>query len=353
MSCASQSSKQLFGFAAATLLGTCMSVVAAIGQSPAAELSPDCSAYASIPLPAEAEKFQKPKEAPVCASYRSYRGIGRPVNFAEARACAWQELLAKGGDLRKNPHGPTAWGVGGPLILADIYFNGAGVKRDIPLAMHFACEFEEGTAVSAVSGMEKYDTSSHAQEPFEFCDYAATTVTENFCSGYASEIEDDRRARYFNSLESSMTSEQRAAFEKLLIAQNAYVEAHINEVGQGGTIRVVRTMHSQDILKDLFRTELIHFERGKWPSLTASQIASADALVQREYEVRLQKLRAQTKEDIDEGAVTSENLSNVESAWEAYRSAWVAFAHVRYPAAADSIRAAITLDRYRLLKTIG
>jgi hypothetical protein len=353
MYCAWQIRKQPLGFAAAILLGTCSLAVAATGQSTPAELSTDCSAYASIPLPAEAEKIPIPENAPNCDSDRSYRGIGRPVNYAEARACAWRELLAPQGDFRQNPRGPTAWGVGGPLILADIYFNGAGVKRDIPLAMHFACEFEEGTAVNAVSGMEKYDASSSPHEPFEFCDYAATTITANFCSSYASAIEDDRRSRYFKSLESSMTSEQKAAFEKLLVAQNSYVEAHAGEVYQGGTIRVMRTIGSQNILKDLFRVELVHFEGGKWPSLTASQIASADALVQREYDVTLQKLQAQTKEEIDEGEVTAGDLSKVEIAWEAYRDAWAAFARVRYPAAVDSIRAAITLDRYRLLKTIG
>ena len=73
----------------------------------------------------------------------------------------------------------------------------------------------------------------------------------NFCSSYASEIEDDRRSRYYNSLKSSMTAEQQAGFEKLLAAQNAYTEAHAFEVDQGGTIRGIRTLGSQGILKDL------------------------------------------------------------------------------------------------------
>ncbi len=349
MSCAWQPLR----FAASIILGVFSSVVAATGQSSPAELSTDCSAYASIPLPAEAAKIPIPEKPPDCASDRSYRGLGRPVNYAEARACAWQELLAKEPDPRQNPKGPTAWGVGGPLILADIYFNGAGVKRNIPLAMHFACEFEEATAMLALPEIMKLGGSRPVHGPFEFCDYAATTVTENFCGGYASAIEDDRRNRYFNSLESSMKSEQKAAFERLLAAQDAYVEAHAGEVSQAGTIRVMRTIGSQGILRNLFRAELVHFESGKWPTLTASQIASAYALVQREYEGKLEKLRAQTKEEIDEGEVTAENLSKVESTWEAYRDAWAAFARARYPEKANAIRAAITLDRYRLLKTIG
>ncbi len=247
----------------------------------------------------------------------------------------------------------TAWVVGGSLILADIYFNGAGVKRNIPLAMRFACESEEGMAMLALTDIVKLNSAPRAQGPFEFCDYAASTFTMNFCSGYASEIEDDRKSHYYSSLKSSMTPEQQAAFEKLVTAQNAYVEAHASEVDQGGTIRAIRTLGSEGILKDRFHVEVVHFERKKWPTLSENQIAGADALLHREYDKKLQQLRTQTKDEIDQGAVTADNLSSVEKAWEIYRDAWVAFARLRYPAAVSVIRAEITLDRYRLLKTIS
>jgi uncharacterized protein YecT (DUF1311 family) len=337
-----------------SLIGpTILFTVVAAGQTTSRELSADCSAYASIPLPAEAEKTPAPKTPPACASYRSYRGIGRPLNYSEARACAWQERLAQKADLGQNQAESTAWTVGGSLILADIYFNGAGVKRDIPLALRFACESEEGMAMLALPDIAKLNNSPRAKGPFEFCDFAASTFTMNFCSGYASEIEDDRRTRYYNSLKSSMAPQQQAAFEKLLAAQNAHTEAHAFEVDQGGTIRVIRTVGSQSILKDLFHTELVHLERAKWPSLSNHEITMADAWLNREYAGKLQQLRTQTQESIDQGAVTASNLSMVEGTWQTYRDAWVAFARLRYPAAVALIRAEITLDRYRLLKTIG
>ena len=174
----------------------------------------------------------------------------------------------------------------------------------------------------------------------------------NFCGSYASQIEDDRKSRYYNSLKSSMTPEQKAAFEKLLAAENAYVEAHTSEVDMGGTIRGLRTIGSKGILKDLFHTEVVHFERKKWPALTDRQIATADAVLHREYEKKIQQLQKQTKEEIDQGAVTADGLASAQKSWESYRDAWVAFARLRYPAAVDAIRAEIILDRYRLLKTI-
>jgi hypothetical protein len=343
---------QLMGPVTAVLVPNLALAIVAVGQTTPAELPADCSAYASVALPAEAEKAPAPKTSPACASYRSYRGIGRPVNYSEARACAWQERHAQEADLGQNPAEPDAWVVGGSLILADIYFNGVGVKRNIPLAMRFACESEEEMAEPALPDIAKLNGSPPAHGPFEFCDYAATTFTMNFCSSYASEIEDDRRSRYYDSLKSLMTPEQKAAFEKLLADQKAYIEAHAFEVDQEGTIRGVRTIGSMSILKDLFHTEVVHFERKKWPVLSDNQIAGSDALLKSEYEKTLHQLRTHSKEEIDQGAVSADNLSKVEKSWEIYRDAWSAFARLRYPAATAAIHAEITLDRYRLLKTI-
>src|SRR4051794_4416172 len=75
----------------------------AFAQSPAS-----CSTYASVPLPADAIEAPVPKIPPACASYRSYAGIGRPVNYSEARACAWQERLAQKAGLEQNDEAPLA-----------------------------------------------------------------------------------------------------------------------------------------------------------------------------------------------------------------------------------------------------
>ncbi len=335
--------RHLLGLLTAVFMANLAVVGAAVGQATSAE----CSSYASVPLPAEAEKVAAPKTTPVCASYRSYRGIGRPVNYSEARECAWQERLAQKAELGQPPV------VGGSLILADLYFNGAGVKRNIPLSLRFACESEEGMAELALPEIAKLNGSLPAHGPFEFCDYATTTFSENYCADYASEIKDDRRNRYFNSLKPSMNPEQRAAFEKLLAAEHAYIEAHADEVYQGGSIHNIRTLGSQDILQDLFRTDVVRFERKEWPALTGDQISTADAVLHREYEKELGQLRTQPNEANDLTLVTADHLAVVEKAWERYREAWVAFARLRYPDNVARVRAEITLERYRLLKTIS
>jgi hypothetical protein len=341
-----------FSVAFAGLVLLCGLAVAAFGQTTSAVLS-QCSAYASVPLPAEADTAAVPTTPPACASYRSYRGIGRPVNYSEARACAWKERLAQKADLGQNEQEPIAWVVGGSLILADIYFNGSGVKANIPLAMRLACESEEGMVKVAAPDVAKLGVSRPVHGRFEFCEYALSTFMMNFCAAYASQIEDEHRSRYFDSLKSSMTPQERTAFERLLSAQDAYVEAHASEVDQGGTIRGVRTIGSKAILKDLFQMDVVNFERKKWPALSDKEIRLAEAWLHREYENKLRQLRTRTKEEIELGTVAAEQLAGVERTWQTYRDAWVAFARLRYPSAVDVIRSKVTLERYRLLKTIG
>jgi hypothetical protein len=313
----------------------------AIAQSMTGELPAQCSAYATVPLPAEAEGVIPPNAPPDCASYRSYRGVGRPVNYSAARACAWRERLAQQARLQQSPKWPDSWVVGGSLILADIYLNGAGSKRNVPLAMRFACEAEEGMAMLALPDIKKLDGAFPKHAPFEFCHYATTTVTEEFCLDYESEIESDRRGRYYKKLESQMSPPQRKAFHALLAAEKAYVNAHVFEVDQGGTIRAIRTLGSKNILERLFHAEIVQFENKDWPAFSDKQAIDSD-----------RRLHAHTQEEIDGGAVTADHLARVEDVWEKYRDAWETFGRLRYPTAEARIHAEITIDRYRLLKTI-
>src|SRR6185312_1191016 len=149
--------------------------------------------------------------------------------------------------------------------------NGAGVKRDVPLAMRFACESDEEMVRVARPYIEKLKGSPPRDGRFEFCSYFANTIAMTSCDAYGRETQDAARNRFYGSLKASMNPAQRAAFESLLAAQKAYIDAHASEVDQGGTIRGIRTMGSQYILKDLFRTELVHFERKKWPSISENQ----------------------------------------------------------------------------------
>lgn len=310
----------------------------------------DCATYQKTPLPAEAAAAPVPSSSPACASYRSYKGIGRPVDYAAARACAWQERLAQQANLGQAPKELTAWVVGGSLILADLYANGAGVPRNPALALRFACETDPHMASDFHEAMEK-QTGKPAR-PLELCDSAQTTFMVNFCSDYQDQVAEQQRKHYFDNLKAKMTPPQQAAFDKLLQAHNAFLLVHVDEVDQGGTIRNIRTLGSQNILKKLFRNEVAKFLNGKWPAISPEQISAADAQMQDEYSRQRTALSHQTRQMLEAGAVSAEGLAKAQQSWQTYRDAWVAFAKTYDPAKADAVRAEITLDRYRYLKTI-
>lgn len=348
-----RSRTQFFCIIAVILLTCNTAAIAATNQDTPLSLPSNCSAYKSVPLPAEADNGATPKTFPACASYRSYRGIGRPINYSKARACAWRERLAQKANLGQNEKEPVAGVVGGSLILADIYINGSGVRRNIPLAMRFACEVAPEMVKLALPDARKFARSRTHPKRFEFCDYAYSSITMDFCDDYETEIDDARRNRYYQRLKSSMTPAQQAAFTKLLAAENAYVKVHADEVDHGGTITSVRIMGSQSTVESLFRTELVQFERKEWPRLSDREIKTADMWLQRDYKRIHQQLAKQSTDDIDEGAVSASNLAKVEKVWNNYRDAWVAFASLRYPGHVAAIRAKVTLNRYRYIKTIA
>src|ERR1700732_3856270 len=113
--------RQLLCRGAVALITSCAFAVTVVGQGTPSALPADCSVYASVPLPSEASNVRIPKISPACASYRSYRGVGRPIDYADARSCAWQERLAQKAGLGQNQNEPTAWVGGGPLILAGFF----------------------------------------------------------------------------------------------------------------------------------------------------------------------------------------------------------------------------------------
>lgn len=149
-----------------------------------------------------------------------------------------------------------------------------------------------------------------------------------------------------------MTTQQATAFDKLLEAKDKYIEEHRSEVDQGGTIRGMRTMGSMWILEDLFRTDVVHFERKQWPALSAKRSQLAEQVLQHAFQKKIAELKQHEHDEFMEDAVKPDGLMKAEDAWLNFRSAWKAFAQLRYPAQADAIVAKITLDRARYIKTI-
>lgn len=307
-----------------------------------------CQSVTSLPLPQEAD-VSKPIVFPACEAYKSYAGIGRPVNYAAARACAWKERAAQQANLPQNQEASIAWAIGGDLILVNLYANGLGVPRNAPLALHLACEENSGIAGDTISDLDKFSkTTQLSAKRFDVCDFAYSTFDMNFCVSYQNEIAAERRSRAIRRLSAQWTPEQKSAFAKVEATEREYVSAHSYELDQGGSIHNLRDMGSAEIMHNNFLLDLRQFERGNTPKKIDA--AKAENAMTKQYETNLTAAQAPVTSSTSATDVTSEGVAKVQTAWTHYRHTWLAFAALRYPSVpATTFRAYFAEERLRLL----
>jgi len=151
--------------------------VAALAGASGGATGTDCDEYLKTPLPPEALSIATPRSWPDCDSYKSYAGIGRKVDDAAARQCAWAERLAQQAGL--EPRYTVASLFGGSAMLAVLYANGEGVEQNKPLALRFACEAElEGDGKSDILALP--NEPHVTQKKFKYCDEVRTTLRSAF-----------------------------------------------------------------------------------------------------------------------------------------------------------------------------
>jgi len=135
-----------------------------------------CEKYLETPLPEEATALASPKAWPKCNSPKLYWGIGVSGNYAAARRCAWAERSAEQAGL--EPRYTVASMLGGSAMLMVLYANGEGIKRDLRLAMRFACETGHVDMLDDIAALETAPTSNGKK--FEYCDVHLSMIEIGF-----------------------------------------------------------------------------------------------------------------------------------------------------------------------------
>jgi len=294
-----------------------------------------CNQYRSTPLPQEANSMQAPKQFPECNSYRLYSGIGTKVDFASARRCAWSERLATQAGL--EPRYTIASVFGGSAMLTQLYANGEGVARNLPLAIRFSCEAggapgEIGGRIKDLEDRLKDDRAAKAK--FQFCDDITSGFMMGFCTAYTSEIEDQDRIAATEEISRNWSAEQKSAFQLLLAAKEKYAEAHAGgEVDLSGTARAMFEIEEESGIRDNVLAALQSFERVGSPKATPAEATESDTQLNRAYRKALADAEVHKA---DYGAIQPEGIRSAERAWMKYRDAWLAFGKIRYPSVSES-----------------
>ena len=315
-----------------------------------------CDRTASLPEPTA--DLPSPGEAAAlkdCESVALYYGIGRPANPVAARKCAYLES-------RRGEGGPT---LAGAPVLAMIYANGRGVRRNYDQAIRISCRSSwaeaelEGRvthllALKANPGCSGDGPAAGADGKggtcaFDFCDDITSGAMGGVCSDRDSRLAAVERKARMGRFQASLAATQAVAFAALTRAMEAYASAHGgNETDLSGTLRAAFVIEAEDAVRTAFEADVSALAAGKFPAATAGDLARADAALNTAYRAAM----ARTYPEMT--GIRQEGIRGAERAWIAYRDAFVRFAALRWPTvSADAVKTRLTRDRTSLLAELA
>ncbi|MFZ1084314.1 MAG: hypothetical protein WAN35_05045 [Terracidiphilus sp.] len=316
-----------------------------------AKIKVKCEKYIQIPLPAEANTIPTPAKFPSCHSLWLYYGFGgEKEDHTAARKCAWQERAVFLKEKNEYEGSPAD---GGMETLANIYANGVGVTRNIPLALRFACETAEiSPAIDQIEALEELagkPAPRTKRDYFNYCDGDPTTPQVAICASWEDKLEDEERQKVIQQLSATWPQAQQVALTALVKAEFSYSAAHARkEIYLSGSGRVVWEVDAEQGLRNDFVAALQAFEKGQFPDWPAEDSAKADQILNQTYH----KIITEAKTSKDEiSTIQAEDILSTELVWLKYRDAWIAFAKLRYPKVNSySWLTLLTNDRTAILK---
>jgi uncharacterized protein YecT (DUF1311 family) len=298
---------------------------------------------ADQPSPAEAAALKD------CDSVALFYGIGRPADPVAARKCAYAEAGHGEG-------GPT---LAGEPVLAMIYANGRGVRRNYDQAIRMSCKASwapaelDGRVAHLMELKANPACAGTGAGPagvcaFDFCDDITSGAMGGVCSSISSRRASVGRQARLVALQAGWSPAQRTAYVALAKALEAYAAAHgRNETDLSGTLRAAFIIEAEDAVKARFEADLKAFEDGRFPKGTAADLAQADGALNAAYKAAM----AETYPDMS--GIRPQGIRETERAWIAYRDAYVRLAAMRWPAlSADALKTKLTRDRTALLKAL-
>ena len=313
-----------------------------------AQQTPDpvCVAAEKVPIP-EADLPPTPADITKCDFLELESRPGHPVDLRATRYCAYTARDAK--PTEQNDMDMA--NIGGNAGLAMIYAGGKGVAPNIPLAERFACDiagsWDSGNEIAKM--LEEKRKEGLTKVDFDICEDPSGRQLNFLCIGRNGSRGADRVAlaeRRFNT----GNAQQRAAFQRLLAARKAYLDAHVAEEPNGVSGAVQAAEEEEIEVDDAWAESLDQFAKGKLPHYTATDFRKADAELNANYR---KALDSTAHSDCD-SCLTTEQLRKSERAWIVYRDAWVAYGALRWPSiTADSWRIWLTLERAEDLTHAG
>ena len=308
--------------------------------------------------------FVRPSAADrYCDASRFYYFSQTPERFQHARVC----VLAKLGLFRRDVDsmqakaaqsavsgGATDPGIGDPdgLILAMLYGNGEGVRRNLLLAEQFLCEYGGGIGGDSPEELLlQFHQIVESGKHYDVCENEAGDFgrsTTFFCLGIQIEKVSGEIRRQQTAITASNPPPVKAAFTSLEAAQHNFLKAYTtveSDACGGGTGCGVGGEADELLMQRSWSDALKAVRAGKAPAAGSSASAFAD-------------LDRELKKDDQQMMQGLEPLESVGSArtvaraWVNYRESWVRFGVLRWPGIPrDQWRSWITGVYLKILKS--
>ncbi|MFC0132217.1 lysozyme inhibitor LprI family protein [Massilia eurypsychrophila] len=229
-------------------------------------------------------------------------------------------------------------------VLAMLYANGLGVKRDVARATRYACS--TAAAMAETDGRVNHLLKLRAGERFDHCDDITSGMMGGVCAGIDSTRADKVRKVFLARVRRELPAPHKPAFDRLVKSGAAFATAHASdETSTGGTGYAGFVIAAEARENEWLREHLAAFEKNRFDLPPSSRFDADDAELNRVYAELIKSDRSDR--------VAAAAIRATQRSWLAYRDAWVAFATLRYPLLpADSLKAVLTQWRIKQLKRL-
>ena len=260
-----------------------------------------------------------------CDAETAYYGIGVPVDYREARLCAFThaELSPRQGDFYTTRCLDCSGVIEGPAVLTMIYANGRGVPVDFELALRFACD-AGGTPIELSARMWRLAEARKrgAQDkPLDFCDDVSSGYMSGACAAHRERIAAVPRKARLAAVSKALPQRELATF--LDAAPHYFDLREGNEVDLTGTARAMFQVQERAKLEDELVQTLEQLANPRFAP------AAADATTERGLVAKLPR-SSDCKADPEPpplvGMPTCAGMLETQRAWAPYRRAFIALA---------------------------
>ncbi|MFT4114606.1 hypothetical protein [Silvibacterium sp.] len=279
-----------------------------------------CAQAVTVPLPAEV-LTPKTATAPDCNPVALYYGFQQAPDYSAALACAARQH-AKEGSISD---------IGSAGILAELYANGYGVPKNLPLALRFSCELDNMAAqaetASRVGHIEAMESGKlPASKRFDLCDDATSGMMTGWCASVDEGVADYSRAHRIAVVRGKLPRAAQDRLPELQTAEAGFENARVHgeNQGGGGSGSAGFALIDQNLLREQFVRNLENFAAGRAPRATPTLRSTAQAQLDKAAK------DAATLPDLP-GSYTHEGLIATQQAWQQLFDAWMRFVPVAFP----------------------